>query len=662
MPAASYSFKVDTLRNGLYGASIDDLTSRLIGNASWNGGMTSADMDFAPPANLTVMFDNIDGAFNPDTTGSELVSNGTFGAWTSGTPNGWTVTGEVASDPEVSEVDPSALHGGSGTNGCNIYSTSAVISLSKVILTAGTTYKVMFDVSASANNTGWIAIYDNTTRVSPYYHFAGSYTFYFNAASTTFKIASSGAVNMTVDNVSVKAVSTYGRLVSEGVLGKFEATFNAVNYTLFIGRLTSFRVLPGSIGRRVAVLTFSDLTLDLLDTEYVPPLYTNTTADVPMAAVFDAPIVPFPYSANFWLLGIQGSSELDLTTRLYNPPTYAFDVGKSTYAYVGDNSIDNNKGVSAQSFLRDLVDGEIYGRFFFDPTLPGYRFHNRHRDALNSTVSFTITDSDYEVDMSAFTRLNVLNQSTVSYQPRKTGTAGTVIWSADNVPLGFFTETRKIIARYRDVSNPSARVGAIDVLPMQPYTDYIAVNDDLVDVTLYVTCVAAAGANSAEISVTNPNSYTVAFTRIQLRGTPLTTFDPRTVASSNPDSKYMYKYASEQLSYNLINTNNDAQNIADYRVYKNGSPINAFQSIGWIANNSTGRMTNALAAAVGQRITITDTWMGHNSDYIITGYRHSVTWGGDHHHETTLVLKPYERETFWVLDSSALNISTRLGL
>lgn len=656
MTQASYEFKVDTLRDGNYAASIDDLTSRLIGNASWNGGMSTADQDFAPPANLTVMLDNIDGAFNPDTLGSELLVNPDFTSWSLGQPASWTAT------VGVEEVAPDQLSGGAGTGACNFSTSGSVLYAEQTILTAGTTYKVSLNVSASANDTGWIAVYDDTTRVSPYYHNIGVYTFYFNATTTTFKIATSGSVNMTVNSVSVKAVSVYGQLLSEGTLGRLRATFSAVTYVLFIGRLTSFKVIPGSIGRRVAVLTFSDLTLDLLDTEYMPPFYTNTTADVPMAAIFDEPIVPYPYSSNYWLLGVQGSSELELTTTLYDPPSYSFDTGKQTFSYVGDNSIDNKDGVSAQSFIRDLVAGEIYGRFFFDPSLPGYKFHNRHRDALNTTVSFTITDSDYEVDSSAFARANVLNQSTVSFQPRATGDAATVIWSADDVPLGFFTETKILTARYRDLSNPAARVGATDVLPMLPGTDFIAVDDNQVDVTNYVMCVARPGANSAEISVTNPNSYTVAFTRIQLRGTPITTFDPRTVTSRNADSEFMYKRASEQISYALIDTNNDAQNIADYHVYKNSTPSSSFQVIGWNANKSSGRMTNALSAAVGQRITITDTWMNHNADYYIVGYRHSVTWGGEHTHETSLVIKPRDRENFWILETSLLGTDTRLGL
>ena len=662
MVAASYEFKVDTKRDGTYGATIDDLTSRLIGQALWNTGMSEAYQDFAPPARLTVQLDNIDGAFNPDTLGSELVSNGNFASWTADNPNSWTVTGEVGSDPEVSQVGASELNGGAGTGACNLYSTSSAVSISQTILTIGTSYKVMLDISAAANSAGYIGVYDNATLISPRYHFTGKYTFYFNATSTTFKIALTGACNMTIDNVSVKATSVYGYLLNEGTLGRLRATFNAVTYVLYTGRLSSYQITAGSNSRRVATLQFNDPMYDLLDTEYIPPLSLNVTTDQPLTTLFDNPIIPFPYAHSYWLLGIQGTSELDLTTYLYDPPSYTFDTGKTTYGYVGDNTVTGDQGGSAQQFIRDIVAGEVYGRFFYDPSLPGYIFHNRHRDGLNATVTFTATEQDYEPDSSVYVRESVVNTSKVTYQPRKAGTAGTVIWSSDST-IGVTSEPVKITARYRDLSNPSARVGATNVLPLLAGTDYAAVQQpDLFDVTNYVGISMVVGANSAEITIYNPNSFAFVVTRLQIRGTPITTFDSRTVQSINGDSQRANKATSEQINLSYVNDNNFAQTVADYRVNKFADPVSSFQVLGWVANKTDSRMTNALNLEVGQRITITDSWLNHNADYIVVGFRHTVTWGGDHTHETAAILKPYFREASWILDTSTLGTDTKLGL
>lgn len=665
MAQAVYEFKIDTKRNGTYAASVDDLTSRLIGSASFNVGMNEPFQSFAQPSQMSVVLDNIDGAFNPDTLGAELLANNTFATWSADNPSSWTVTGEVTTDPEISQVGATELHNGSLTGACNIYSTSSVVSISQTILTVGTTYKVTLDVSASAGSTGWIAVYDNATKVSPAYHNTGLYTFYFNATSTTFKIASSGSVDMTIDSVSVKASSVYGQLLSEGMLGRLRATFSAVTYTLFVGRLASFQPLPGANNRRVIALQFNDPTLDLLDTEYMPMLDTSVTADIPIKRVFDEGVVPFPYAHNYWMLGVQGASELDQTTTIYSPASYTLDTGKTVYNWVGDNSREGNQGVSAQNYIRDLVSGEIYGRFFYDPTLPGYKFHNRHRDPLNTTVAFTVTESDYEADMSSYVRMPVLNKSSVSYTPRKTGTAGTVIWSADDLPISITENGQKITARYRDLDNPSARIGAIDVIPLLPVTDYAATYlPDGTDVTNVIGITVEVGANSAELAVNKPLRYVgeISITALQMRGTPLTTYNPRTIESVNYDSAYAYKYTSERVSYNLIDTDNDAQAIADYRVYKNATPVSAFDKLGWIANKTTTRMTNALGVDIGDRITVSDTWMGHSSDYFVVGARHSITWGGEHTHSITLTLKTANRENFWILDTSLLDTGTRLGL
>jgi len=663
MAQAVYEFKVDSKRDGTYGATIDDLTSRLIGQAVWNTGMTTAYQDFAPPARLTVQIDNRDGAFNPDTIGATVISNGDFATWSGGNPSSWTVTGEVSTNPEVSQVGQSALHGGTGTGACNLYSTSSSVSISQVVLTAGTTYKVTFDITATAGSTGYIGVYDNATLISPRYHYTGTYTLYFNATSTTFKIMSSGACDMTIDNVAVYPVSTYGYLLTEGTLGRLRATFNATTYTLYVGRLDSFTPTPGSNSRRVVTLQFTDMMFDLLDTEYIPALQTSVTTDAPLTTLFESTIAPFPYSSSHWLLGVQGSSELDLTTALYTPPTYSFDTGNTTYDYIGDNIRDGSGGTNAQAFIREVIAGEVYARFFYDPKLPGYAFHSRHHDALNTTVAFTVTENDYEPDSSVFMRENVLNRSRVTYQPRKVGSAGGVVWSSDTwVGVDANPEPIIITARYRDPAVPSARCGATDLIPLLPGTDYVALRSpDLIDVSDDMSISYQGGANSAVITI-NPRSYAFTLTVLQIRGTLLTTYDARTAEANNGDSQRRYKLSSETLDIGSLSDGNFAQSLAYYKVNKFSDAISTFQSINWIANKTDSRMANALSMSVGDRITVSDGWLSHSADYIVVGYRHTVTWGGDHTHDTTAVLKPYFREKSWILDSSALNSTTIVGL
>lgn len=60
--------------------------------------------------------------------GAELLTNGDFSAWTGGNPDSWVVTGEVGTDPEVSQVGSGELHGGAGTGAANFYRTAGGFS------------------------------------------------------------------------------------------------------------------------------------------------------------------------------------------------------------------------------------------------------------------------------------------------------------------------------------------------------------------------------------------------------------------------------------------------------------------------------------------------------------------------------------------------------
>lgn len=662
---AIYYVVLDIPRDGFNTLfNIGDVSNRLVGTCTWNNGMDSPDQSFAPPSRLTMQLDNADGAFIPDTLGAELLTNGDFANWTADNPNSWTVTGEVASDPAVSQVAASKLHGGGGTGACNFYSTSGTVSLSQLNLTQRTSYQVQLSVTASAVNTGYIACYYGAVRISPYYHLTGDYTFYFNTDNVNgqnFTITATGACDMTIDNVSVKQTSLYGHLVDEGILCRF-AIVETFSYYQFFGRLDSIALTPGTNSRRIATLTFNDLMYDFLDTDYIAPLYANITADQAIRAILDAPICPYPYAYNFWMLGVQGSSELGLTTRLYAPPGYSLDTGIQQFAWLGDNTIDaEQRGTSVQAFLRDVVEGEVNGRFFFEswPTL-GFVFHNRHRDAKNKTVAYTITEDDYEPENSVFKKTALINRSTVSYQPRTSGAAGSVIWSTR---LEMDDQPRKITVRYRDPNNKQARVGATAVIPPLAGTDYIVTDVATgVDVTSYITVICKAGANSAELSIINGTRRNIRFTILQLRGTPLTTFDPRSVTRDHGLSQQTYKVAPENINFRLIDNEIDAQSIADYRIYKYAEPQPVFEKIGFNKDKTAARLSHGLLNPIGERIRITDSYLNHNQDYFVVGYRHTIKFGGDSTHDVVYTLKPAAKDNFWLLGTSALGIDTRLGL
>lgn len=81
--------------------------------------------------------------------GAELLTNGNFAAWTTDNPDGWTVTGESGSDPEVSEVAANEGHGGSGTGAANLFSsaTASQPRMNQAVLVAGNWYEFAIDIT-----------------------------------------------------------------------------------------------------------------------------------------------------------------------------------------------------------------------------------------------------------------------------------------------------------------------------------------------------------------------------------------------------------------------------------------------------------------------------------------------------------------------------------
>lgn len=147
--------------------------------------------------------------------GSELVTNGDFADWTGDDPDDWTVTGEVTTDPEISEVGTGEGHGGSGTGLCNIFtSDSTSVDITQAITTEiGKTYQLIFDIDTvtagdlQARHTGSDYIEEFGTT--------GPKKIIFIATGTSTVIQFkrlSGATDITIDNVSCKEVTgaTYG--------------------------------------------------------------------------------------------------------------------------------------------------------------------------------------------------------------------------------------------------------------------------------------------------------------------------------------------------------------------------------------------------------------------------------------------------------------------
>lgn len=677
MAQATYEIKLDTGRDGTFGASIDDITAYVL-NASWNNGLAASYDEVSEPARLQLVIDNSEGLFNPDTLGANLVSNGDFASWTADNPNSWTVTGESGSNPEVEQASKGNSHGEGGTGACNIYSTANAVSIAQTILTVGQTYKVTIEVTNV--ESGSIAIYSGTTLVTPPMSVAKAYTFYFNADSTSFKIQSfSYTCDVTIDNVTVMQTSLYGPLLQKGTLMRVRATYSAVTYTMYIGKLNKATPQPGTSYLRQLTIMCEDPMRELLDSSYKPPLLTDTTVSASIADVFDTAVLAYPYKHSYWMVGVAGASELGSTTILYDPASYTFDTANTTLAFTGDLQTDgqgnatSNAGTSPQAFIREMVAAEIGGRLWFNSRTNEFKFHNRNRDITNTTVDETLTENDFEGDYTEYVYGDdVVNTYNVNYTPREVGAENTIIWEASNLPFTLQPgQEWKTTARYQDPDFPAAKIAAKDIVPTQTNIDFQATAFGL-NSPQRVARTFKFGATSADIYLKNVSNTgaggapaTVTVTILQIRGTPIRTYDQKQVTATNGDSVYQTQQRSQTVNINAIDDDEFAQSVADYRVALLGQQLTRFSFIGFVTNSDDTRMARTFTRLIGDRVTITDSWLGHNADYIIVGERHAVTFGQDNQHITTWILKPASRLTVWVLGVTGyteLGETTRLAL
>lgn len=155
---------------------------------------------------------------NTPTLGAELIVNGDFANWTGDDPDNWTVSGEVANDPEVSEAATGESHADTPTLGggwANIYSTGAALEIYQNVLTAGTWYRGSYKAEIT---TGGIN-YNNQGSSRSYRTTTGESIFIFHATGIDVTLRRrTGTDDLNVDDVSTKAI-TLAELVNIPDLG-----------------------------------------------------------------------------------------------------------------------------------------------------------------------------------------------------------------------------------------------------------------------------------------------------------------------------------------------------------------------------------------------------------------------------------------------------------
>lgn len=453
---------------------------------------------------------------------------------------------------------------------------------------------------------------------------------------------------------------------SRGMLGRLQADYGGSTYTLYIGTLDSVVPDAGTYNNRGAQLLFTDPVPQLNAAQYNPPLLEDVTTGEALQDLFDSGAVLYPYPGAFWLLDVEGASELGDTTWLFENTLTDFDAGETELVFAGDTT-GSGLFTSAVEFIRDNVYAELGGRFFWDGREGKFKFYSRERDILYAVNSGSPGALELDEPPEYVWGDDLMNRVTVTYYPRVVGAAASVMYTLGNTPLTLSAgQARQMTVRYLISDALNASVAGRDMILPVAGLDYNAtLNADGTggDATTSVTVICTFNALNADLTLINNSGAPVYLQAFRLRGTPLISYRAVQVGAYDGPSIIAQGEHPRTVHIPALGDADLASTYANYLVQRYKEPIGRIRAASVLANRDAATMVKVLDMAIGDHITLYDTFLNNQSTaQVVTAMTHTIS--SIRTHRLRLTVEPLDRYVYWILDDAALSIldsTTRLS-
>jgi hypothetical protein len=335
--------------------------------------------------------------------------------------------------------------------------------------------------------------------------------------------------------------------------------------------------------------------------------------------------------------------------------------------------------------LRDFDEGVttvVWQQYQDDPVMPALRelvnleqgylwvardgrlhFENRHHRALDTTPAATLTDVhiselDVEVDED-----DIANHIEVTAYPRAIGSAATVCWSANaedsSIRLGP-SESRDFNPSWTDPET-GERCEVTDIVSPVGGTDYIAKqNSDGTGSTLTgsITVTEVTERERYFLRIENTAAVTVYLTKLQLRATPLVSYDSVTITKTDSTSVFAYMEREKRFQNKLLSDVLEAQALAEFMLFMNKDPVPRLKSL--TMSSIVGAEVRLLQKTleISDRVTVTSEDNFLDGDYFID--RITFEMAGDLEQLTTRYELSAAAPASWIWDTSKYRTDAHL--